>query len=45
MVKFCDGEGPKMGEIYERMDNMVGEIKDAMKENKFSKYYSEVERF
>ena len=43
MVKFCDGEGPKMGEIYERMDNMVGEIKDAMKENKFSRYYSEVE--
>nr|XP_043631554.1 uncharacterized protein LOC122603007 [Erigeron canadensis] len=44
MVKFCDGEGPKMGEIYERMDNMLGEIKDAMKENKFSRYFSEVEQ-
>ncbi|KAE8720978.1 hypothetical protein F3Y22_tig00017792pilonHSYRG00049 [Hibiscus syriacus] len=32
MVKFCNGEGPKMGEIYEKMDNMIGEIKDVMKE-------------
>ncbi|KAE8704288.1 hypothetical protein F3Y22_tig00110458pilonHSYRG00438 [Hibiscus syriacus] len=33
MVKFCDGEGPKMGKIYEKMDNMIGEIKDVMKES------------
>ncbi|KAJ9558147.1 hypothetical protein OSB04_012761, partial [Centaurea solstitialis] len=44
MIKFSDGEGPKMREIYERMDNMLGEIKDAMKENKFSIYYDEIER-
>ncbi|KAI3524020.1 hypothetical protein L1887_02614 [Cichorium endivia] len=43
LIKFCDGEGPKMGEIYERMDNMLGEIKDAMQENKFSSYYSHIE--
>lgn len=30
LVKFSDGEGPKMGEIYERMDSMLGEIKDIM---------------
>ena len=30
VLRFSDGEGPKMGEIYERMDNMVGEIKDIM---------------
>ncbi|KAJ9567450.1 hypothetical protein OSB04_003416 [Centaurea solstitialis] len=44
MIKFSDGEGPKMGEVYERMDNMLGEIKDVMKENKFSMYYDEIER-
>lgn len=33
-----------MGEIYERMDNMVGEIKDAMKENKYSSFSVEVEK-
>ncbi|KAK1368727.1 hypothetical protein POM88_034819 [Heracleum sosnowskyi] len=33
MIKFCDGEGPKMGEIYERMDCMLGEITDVMKNN------------
>ncbi|KAL4556044.1 hypothetical protein LXL04_038682 [Taraxacum kok-saghyz] len=45
MVKFCDGEGPKMTEIYERMDNMMGQIKEAMtlRDNKFSIYYPEVE--
>ncbi|KAL7586189.1 hypothetical protein Lser_V15G40571 [Lactuca serriola] len=26
-IKFCDGEGSKMGEIYEKMDNMLGEYK------------------
>ncbi|KAL2939954.1 tRNA modification GTPase MnmE [Bienertia sinuspersici] len=25
-AEFCDGDGPKMGEIYERMDNLVGEV-------------------
>jgi len=44
LIKFCDGEGPKMAEIYERMDNMLGEIKDAMRENKYSSYYPKVEK-
>ncbi|KAL4563954.1 hypothetical protein LXL04_028003 [Taraxacum kok-saghyz] len=45
MVKFCDGEGPKMAEIYERMDNMMSQIKEAMtlRDTKFSIYYPEVE--
>ena len=30
VIKFCDREGPKIGEINERMDNMVGKIKDIM---------------
>lgn len=34
LSKFYDDEGPKMGKIYERMDNMLGEIKDDMLENK-----------
>ncbi|GKC42705.1 hypothetical protein Tco_1060427, partial [Tanacetum coccineum] len=25
LIKFCDGDGPRMGEIYERMDNMMGQ--------------------
>ncbi|KAJ9566933.1 hypothetical protein OSB04_002899 [Centaurea solstitialis] len=33
-----------MGEIYERMDDMLGEIKDVMKENAYSSYYPEVEK-
>jgi hypothetical protein len=33
VLRFSDGEGPKMGEIYERMDNMVGEIKDIMSQD------------
>lgn len=33
MIKFGDGEGQKMGEIYERMDCMIGEISDIMKNN------------
>nr|KAJ0208891.1 hypothetical protein LSAT_V11C400173720 [Lactuca sativa] len=47
IVKFCDGEGPKMAEIYERMDNMMGQIKEAMTMRefflKFSMYYNKVE--
>ncbi|CAN6339707.1 unnamed protein product [Urochloa humidicola] len=35
MVKFSDGEGPKMGEIYERMDTMLGQIKDVMAEQDY----------
>lgn len=34
MIKFADGEGQKMGEIYEKMDCMIGEISDVMKNNK-----------
>ncbi|KAL7584675.1 uncharacterized protein LOC111920429 [Lactuca sativa] len=44
LLKFCDGEGPKMGEIYERMDSMLGEIKDVMRENKYASYYPQVEK-
>ncbi|GJX36114.1 putative ribonuclease H-like domain-containing protein [Tanacetum coccineum] len=44
LIKFCDGDGPRMGEIYERMDNMVGEIKDVMKDNIFGEFYPEVEK-
>jgi len=42
---FSYGEGPKMGEIYERMDRMVGEIKDIMTQddNPHKRDYSEVE--
>jgi hypothetical protein len=44
-LRFSDGEGPKMGEIYERMDNMVGEIKDIMTQddNPHKLDYPEVE--
>ncbi|KAM0851063.1 hypothetical protein ACQ4PT_052675 [Festuca glaucescens] len=30
LIKFGDGEGSKVAEIYEKMDTMVGEIKDVM---------------
>ena len=30
VVKFSDGEGSKAGDIYEKMDNMLGEIQDVM---------------
>ncbi|KAJ9567191.1 hypothetical protein OSB04_003157 [Centaurea solstitialis] len=44
MIKFCDGEGPnKMGELYEKMDNMLGEIKDVMRDNQYSDYYEKIE--
>jgi hypothetical protein len=33
VIKFSDGEGPKSGDIYEKMDNMLGEIKDVMKKD------------
>ncbi|PWA81484.1 hypothetical protein CTI12_AA186260 [Artemisia annua] len=44
LIKFCDGEGTKMGEIYEKMDNMLGEIKDIMADNPYSHYYPDVEK-
>jgi hypothetical protein len=31
LIKFGDGEGSKVAEIYEKMDTMVGEIKDVMR--------------
>lgn len=30
MVKFTDQDGPLIGEVCERMDNMLGEIKDSL---------------
>ncbi|XP_037469586.1 uncharacterized protein LOC119341840 [Triticum dicoccoides] len=30
VIKFSDGEGPKSGDIYERMDNMLGEMQEVM---------------
>lgn len=33
LIKFCDREGPKINEICERMDNMLGEIKDIIQES------------
>ena len=45
VIKFCDREGPKIGEINERMDNMVGKIKDIMDkdDNLHKNDYSEIE--
>ncbi|KAL2926313.1 Zinc finger BED domain-containing protein 1 [Bienertia sinuspersici] len=34
MIKFSDGEGPKMGEVYEKIDCLIGEVGDIMKNNK-----------
>ncbi|XP_074297184.1 uncharacterized protein LOC141627876 [Silene latifolia] len=36
VLKFADGEGPLMGEIYEKMDNMLGEVKDVMATSRYS---------
>ncbi|GJT31913.1 putative hAT dimerization domain, ribonuclease H-like superfamily protein [Tanacetum coccineum] len=44
LIKLCDGDGPRMGEIYKRMDNMVGEIKDVTKDNIFGEFYPEFEK-
>lgn len=44
MVKFYDGDGPKMREIYERMYNMLGEIKDIMVNHQYAEYYPRVEK-
>ncbi|GJV26474.1 hAT dimerization domain, ribonuclease H-like domain protein [Tanacetum coccineum] len=37
------GQGTKIGEVYERMDNVVGEIKDMMK-NVYTSYFLEVKK-
>lgn len=42
LVKFCDGEGSKMGEIYEKMDNMLGDISDVMKETIYAFNFPQV---
>ncbi|KAK8474191.1 hypothetical protein V6N13_088410 [Hibiscus sabdariffa] len=44
LLKFCDGEGPRMGEIYERMDNMLGEIKDIMATSQYKHEFSSMEQ-
>lgn len=44
LIKFCDGEGQKMGEVYERMDNMLGEIKDAMEGGKHRDMYPVIQK-
>ena len=43
MIKFADGDGQKMGEIYERMDNMLGEIKDVMNNEKHASMFPTIE--
>ena len=45
VIRFCDREGPKIGGIYERIDNMVGKIKDIMDkdDNPHKNDYSEIE--
>ncbi|XP_063941311.1 uncharacterized protein LOC135149511 [Daucus carota subsp. sativus] len=42
MIKFSDGEGQKMGEIYEKMDCMIGEIGDVMNHNKHHADYEKM---
>ncbi|KAL6976600.1 hypothetical protein U1Q18_052716 [Sarracenia purpurea var. burkii] len=43
LIRFCDKDGPIMGEIYEGMDNMLGEIKDALKGNKYEDAFEKIE--
>ncbi|XP_004499925.1 uncharacterized protein [Cicer arietinum] len=43
LINFADGEGQKMGEFYEKMDSMLGEIQEIMKTNKYANCYSEME--
>jgi len=43
MIKLADGEGQKMGKIYEKMDCMIGEIRDIMQNNKYTSDYSRME--
>ncbi|OMO61315.1 hypothetical protein CCACVL1_23610 [Corchorus capsularis] len=44
MTKFCDGEGAKMGEIFEKMDNMLGQIKDITRGNKYEEDYLSMQK-
>ncbi|KAE8792268.1 hypothetical protein D1007_33208 [Hordeum vulgare] len=47
VIKFSDGEGPKSGDIYERMDSMLGEMQEVMTrednphEDDWSEYYDQ----
>ncbi|XP_058006738.1 uncharacterized protein LOC110665762 [Hevea brasiliensis] len=43
LIKFSDGEGPKQGEIYEKMDSMLRELKDIMRNNKYKDSYEKME--
>ena len=43
MIKLADGEGQKMGKIYEKMDCMIGEIRDIIQNNKYASDYSRME--
>ncbi|KAF2302566.1 hypothetical protein GH714_037795 [Hevea brasiliensis] len=43
LIKFSDGESPKLGEIYEKMDSMLGELKDIMTNNKYKDSYEQME--
>ena len=42
MIKFADGEGQKMGEVYEKMDCMIGEVSDIMAHNKHHADYEKM---
>lgn len=42
MIKFADGEGQKMGEVYEKMDYMIGEVSDIMAHNKHHADYEKM---
>lgn len=41
---LCDGEGSKIVEIYEIMDNMLGKIKYVMKESIYASYFPKAEQ-
>ncbi|KAK9690186.1 hypothetical protein RND81_09G110000 [Saponaria officinalis] len=44
VLRFADGEGPRMGEIYEKMDNMSGEVQDTMASNRYFHDFSKMEQ-
>ena len=33
MIRFADTDKPVIGEVYEQMDSMLGQIKDVVKES------------
>ena len=43
LISLCDKDGAIMGEIYEWMDNMLGEIKDVMRVHKYGDAHSDIE--